>query len=303
MRRATTIAAAIAVMASAAACGGATASTAATAAQAAPAAEGRELPLPAVPAELTRPADRADFVAARFWQGLDFASARAADTTFMEQNFVNFLSVLPHASSDSVRAAAVAALLARASTAPAALSLIGWLAEVYLNSTDSPMYSEGAYIDFLRTMAVSEAVEPAMRERYAAQLADMAVNRPGDRAADFPYEAADGSSATLLQLAAAHDSTLMVLYDPDCRDCHVLIDSLSRDADMRRAVASGAMAVVAMYPYGDTDLWRATVAELPQWWTAARALRPIDDDGTYYIPRTPRTYLLDRSGRIVSLRE
>lgn len=265
----------------------------------------RELPLPQVPPSLTRPADRADYVARHFWEAMDFdaPAAGATDTTFMEQNFVNFMSVLPHTSADSVADSAISRLLDRAGVNPQALALVGWLAEIYLNSTDSPMYSEGSYMAFLRRLSVSKAVEPAMRERYAAQLADMAGNRPGDVAVDFPYESADGAAGTLLALAAAHDSTLMVLYDPDCHDCHELIDALSRDERLRSAAAGGSMAVVAMYPYDDVELWRATAGELPGWWTVARATAPIDEEGIYYIPRTPRSYLLDRAGRIVRLRE
>lgn len=265
----------------------------------------RELPLPQVPATLTRPADRADYLLTRFWDSLDFADTDAGgrDTAFMEQNFVNFASIMPHASADSTRRRAVASLLDRAAADPSAFNLVVWLAEVYLNSTDSPMYSEEAYIMFLRQLTENAHVDAAMRQRYEAQLAEMAANRPGDIATDLPLIVANGSATTLLELAAAHDSTLIVMYDPDCHDCHTLIESLSGDANLRRAVDDGSMAIVAMYPYSDTELWSATVGELPSWWTVARSEIDIDEAGIYYIPRTPRTYLLDRAGRIVRLRE
>ena len=74
----------------------------------------------------------------------------------MEQSFVDFLSVMPHASSDSVRDMAVGNMLSRAASDSLALDLTGWLAETYLNSTDSPMYSEGTYIMFLDRLAFSD---------------------------------------------------------------------------------------------------------------------------------------------------
>lgn len=266
---------------------------------------GREFPLPEVPSSLTKPAERADYLLTRFWDGIDFSGKDSCvrDTAFMEQSFVDFLNVMPHASSDSVRDMAVGNMLSRAASDSLALDLTGWLAETYLNSTDSPMYSEGTYIMFLDRLAFSDNIDEAMHERYLAQLRDIDCNRPGVVAADFTYTDIEGHSSTLLELAAAHDSTLLVFYDPDCHDCHALIDSLNHDEALCGAVGAGAMAVMALYPYDDTDLWRSTAGELPAGWIVAQSTSAIEDEGMYYLPRTPRTYLLDRSGRILRIRE
>ncbi|WP_295729166.1 DUF5106 domain-containing protein [uncultured Muribaculum sp.] len=265
----------------------------------------RELPQPNVPELLPGSADSTDYVLVRFWDALDFAdpASGSRDTAFIERGFLRFAGMLRQASSDSVRAAAVDTLLRRASADSLALDLLSWVAEANLNATDSPSYSEGAYIMFLKWLAQSSSIDPAMRERYAAQLSDMDRNRPGDIAADFSYTSLNGTSSTLLSLVAAHDSTLVVLYDPDCGDCHVLIDLLGADTLLRDAVDSGTMAVMALYPYDDTELWRRTAGDIPSWWITARTDSPIEDEGTYYLPRTPRTYLLDRSGRILRVRE
>lgn len=58
----------------------------------------RELPLPEVPALLTAPEERAAYVLEHFWDGMDFRDTlRSRDRLFMEQCFVNFLSLFPHA--------------------------------------------------------------------------------------------------------------------------------------------------------------------------------------------------------------
>ncbi len=55
-----------------------------------------ELPLPAVPAEMTVPADRAGYILLHFWDAMDFDDAdRSLDRDFMGQNMANFLSVFP----------------------------------------------------------------------------------------------------------------------------------------------------------------------------------------------------------------
>ena len=58
----------------------------------------RELPLPEVPAGMTAPEERASYILSRFWDGMDFTDTlRSHNRPFMEQNFVNFLSLFPHA--------------------------------------------------------------------------------------------------------------------------------------------------------------------------------------------------------------
>ena len=74
--------------------------------------------MPEVPSSLTKPAERADYLLTRFWDGIDFSGKDSCvrDTAFMEQSFVDFLSVMPHASSDSVRDMAVGNMLSRAAS-------------------------------------------------------------------------------------------------------------------------------------------------------------------------------------------
>ena len=65
-----------------------------------------ELPLPAVPAEMTVPTDRAGYILLHFWDAMDFDDAdRSLDRDFMGQNMANFLSVFPHARESDRRAA------------------------------------------------------------------------------------------------------------------------------------------------------------------------------------------------------
>ncbi len=263
-----------------------------------------ELALPELPVELKSPAERASYLLLHFWDNMDFSNPASGcrDTAYMEQNFANFIDVMPHAPSDSVRAEAVGMLLDKAAGDPEAFDLLTWIAETYLNSTDSPMYSESLYMLFLKSLSVCGSLDEVMRERYGAQLADLNRNRPGQIAADFIF-VSPGDSSSLHAVAAAHDSTLVVIYDPDCHDCHTLIDRLKQDEVIHDAVTSGSMAVMALYPYDDTELWTRTISDLPDWWIVARGEGSVSLEDLYYIPRTPRTYLLDRDARIVRVTE
>ena len=75
----------------------------------------QELPLPAVPDTIRQPQERAAYVMQHFWDALDFSDTlRSCSRPFMEQQVVNFLSLLPHAAPDAA-ACAFDSLYARAS--------------------------------------------------------------------------------------------------------------------------------------------------------------------------------------------
>ena len=60
--------------------------------------------------------ERAAYVLAHFWDSMDFSdTSRSLDTAFMEQNFANFASLLPHVDADAVSAAAESVLKKAAS--------------------------------------------------------------------------------------------------------------------------------------------------------------------------------------------
>ena len=112
----------------------------------------RELPLPEVPALLTAPEERAAYVLEHFWDGMDFRDTlRSRDRLFMEQCFVNFLSLFPHALPQSLPSP-VGRLLQRAAVDSVAFRLVNSLAEHYLDDPNSHMRNEEHYILFLEAL-------------------------------------------------------------------------------------------------------------------------------------------------------
>lgn len=112
----------------------------------------RELPLPEVPALFTAPEERAAYVLEHFWDGMDFRDTlRSRDRLFMEQCFVNFLSLFPHALPQSLPSP-VGRLLQRAAVDSVAFRLVNSLAEHYLDDPNSPMRNEEHYILFLEAL-------------------------------------------------------------------------------------------------------------------------------------------------------
>lgn len=157
----------------------------------------RELPLPEVPALLTAPEERAAYVLEHFWDGMDFRDTlRSRDRLFMEQCFVNFLSLFPHALPQSLPSP-VGRLLQRAAVDSVAFRLVNSLAEHYLDDPNSPMRNEEHYILFLEALLSLPGLPEAERIRPAYRLETTRKNRPGTIAADFAYTDHRGKRQTL----------------------------------------------------------------------------------------------------------
>ena len=108
-----------------------------------------DFPYPSVPAELTTPQERADYVVRHYWDNINFQDTTLIHRPGMiEQGFVNFIDLLPHLGK---------------------LELVGWqvftekalgknatydnylkrLAERYLYTATSPMRNDSLYCHLL----------------------------------------------------------------------------------------------------------------------------------------------------------
>lgn len=171
--------------------------------------------LPDVPAALTEPAERADYLALHYWDRFDFV-----DTTLVrrpeitEQAFADFVCILPYAPRAG---AAVDSLFARAEVAKGMFCHFMELGDKYLDEPASPLYNEVLYALFLRAQLDSPLLEEVEKIGPRTRLAVMSKNRPGDRAEDFTFRCRDGSCGRLSEIGAEY--TLLYFNAPDCADC------------------------------------------------------------------------------------
>ncbi len=106
------------------------------------------LVLPSIPSTISEPEDKAGFIAIHFWDNLDFSDEeKVSDIRFMEQNFVDYLSIFPAVMATD-RQAAFDVLMSRSAVSPSARAMIVSFGEKYLNHPDSPMKNSEYYTDF-----------------------------------------------------------------------------------------------------------------------------------------------------------
>jgi len=257
----------------------------------------RMLQMPQVPSSLTKPEDRAAYIAERFWDNMDFAdSTLLADKTFMEQQFANFIFMLT-LSNDSIRNNSVKICLTKArGTSIHAYDTILKLADDYLATPWSPDYNDELYLPFMDFAArQNDSYAIVAKSRHENLL----KNRLGTAPADFIFTQRDGKERKLSDLLGKGVSTLLILYDPTCDDCHELIRKIVTNQTISRNISNGKLNVVAIYAGEDIDEWRRDAKTFhPDWTVGYDSSRKIEEEELYSIIYTPSTYLINGQGII-----
>lgn len=257
--------------------------------------------LPEIPDSIRIPSQRADYLITHYWDKLDFNDTlRSHDRPLMEQSFVNFLSILPHASSDTIIEDGFRILIDRSHADRKAFSIVTGLAEEYLNDPHSPMYSEDHFICYLQGMADCQVLTFAQYERVEDRLALVKKNRTGSIAADFSFLKPDGSKSSLKESLPSGDAKLLLIFfDPECDNCENVMTKISSDPDLKRQLEDGALKILAIYSGDNINAWRRKASSLPSQWIVGINDGDVDDGELYYLPSMPTVYLLDSRGTVV----
>lgn len=256
-----------------------------------------ELPLPEVPSALTTPEERAEYIISRFWDGMDFADTlRSRNRQFMEQNFVNFLSLFPHARKESLPPH-IGRLLKRAAVDSEVFDLVNDIAERYLDDPNSPMRCEEYYILFLEELLRLPGLSEYDRMSPASRLETVKKNRPRTVATDFSYTDRNGNRRTLH--GTRGKQLLLLFYDPACSHCSEILNALHENPLLAELIFKKELTVLAVYTEGDRKLWDETKNSMPQEWIVAIDDSRIVECELYSLPAMPVIYLLDAKKKVI----
>lgn len=240
-----------------------------------------DFPYPSVPAELTAPQERADYVVRHYWDNINIQDTTLIHRPGMiEQGFVNFIDLLPRLGK---------------------LELVGWqvftekalgknatydnylkeLAERYLYTATSPMRNDTLYCHLLAAINQMPTTSEEEREKNNFLITQLGKNKVGDVATDFEYSDEKGNKHQLHDVAA--DYTLLYMYDPDCETCQQVEEEMKKEPLLQQAAAptgnqqaTAHIAIVRVNAMARKDLWKS-----------------------YYFRTFPTLYLLNKSKRVV----
>ena len=258
---------------------------------------GVEFPYPQIPVMMTEPQQRATYLLMHYWDNVDFKDMKlVANDDFMEQGFVNYLSVLPIVDAQTAERS-VEAMMKRAEVNGVAYKKLVNIAEKYLFEPNSPMVSDEMYIMFLNQVLKTSVLSKVEKARFEYQHRVVMKNRVGSVATDFVYIDKDGKSGSLHTLKA--EETLLIFYDPDCDNCAEIIEKLKYDRVLNNKIMSGKLRVLAVYAEDNVDLWKKELPKMPTNWTVCRSVSKIKPLGLYILRAMPAIYLLDKDKKVI----
>ncbi len=258
----------------------------------------KELALPDVPKSITSPKDRAEYILLNFWNDMNFKDTLYShNMDFMERNFVNFLSLFPHAQLDALHPA-TKKLLQASLKDEKAFDIIQDLAEKYLADAGSPQRNEDFYIVFLQETLNLKKLSKDKKMRPEAQLKIVMKNRPGDKATNFSYLTRQGEHSTLNN-TPAKNFLLLIFYDPECSHCTDILEDLNHSSIINQLFESGELTILAVYTEGKKDIWDKNKESMPKNWIVSIDESNIVDNSLYDLPAMPIIYLLDSNKKVI----
>lgn len=264
--------------------------------------QAQDFALPRPPKDMKSIPQRAGYVVEHYWDNADLDELAKAfletaperksgdSDPELEQAFVNYLSVFPLTESDSLCAVCASRLMYRAdSLGEAAVSAILDLAEKYLFNADSPMIQEEYFRGFADAADSCRNVPAAQLSKLPFWYIAMDSNRKGHEIEHFSFETEDG---TMLDFNDVEGERLLLLYDPDCKDCNRLIEELSaKELDC---------VVVAVALNTTRERFRSHAQSLPALWVKGWDCEGMINGGAFMIRHFPDLYLVDDSGVILA---
>ena len=272
------------------------------------------LPFPDVapPAMIEDVADRVEYMAVRWWDGItDPAREYPCDTSLVsgvslgevEQKFSNWVNILGMVDM-SVAGKSLNRLYDRAAacekkdTASNVFETFTDLVVKYLYDPNSPFRNEDHYAFYASRLATSEFVDDVLKEKYAREASLAALNKVGAKAADFRFADARGRIHTLYGIKS--ELTLLFFSNPGCTACKGIIDVLNGDPVISKLIESGIMSVLNIYIDEDLEAWRSYMPIYPEkWYNGFDPDFVIRGDRLYNIRAIPSLYLLGRDKTVI----
>lgn len=270
----------------------------------------RQFPMPSVPGVMSDPSERAEYIAAHFWDAFaDTATAWKNDslhiagvrTEEMEQQLANFLFTLDNVPVKTAREDVEKFYAQILSFAPKDTSVFGRvvrLAQRYFYDPNSPLRNEDYYGALAAKLASCPLYGPEKQGVFAYEARMCSLNMTGTPAADFSWSDRNGRMHRLYDIKAEY--TLLFFSNPGCEACKDIIEALSSNSNVASLIITGRLAVVNVYIDEDVAAWYAYMSFYPtSWYNGYDPNLVIREDVLYNIRAIPSLYLLDSQKRVI----
>ncbi|MBR5836468.1 MAG: DUF5106 domain-containing protein [Bacteroidales bacterium] len=272
------------------------------------------LPFPdiTIPAMIQTQQDAANYYAEHFWDNITAADrAYPCDSLLVsgvskedvEQKFANWLSILDmvelRTSEKAIKSLCDKIFACeRKDSSSNVFETFASLADKYIYDPNSPMRNEEHYLHFASRLASYEGFDELEKDRFRHQAEGCAVNRIGQKAADFTFTDKRGKVHSLHGVNAPY--TLLFFSNPDCDACLNIINMLKDEPKVMAMVEDGFLAVLNIYIDEDIQSWIDYMPVYPEnWYNGFDQDLVIRNEGLYSVRAIPSLYLLDNEKRVI----
>lgn len=250
-------------------------------------------PLPQIPATITQPEERLDYLLNHYWDNYQFNDTTQVNKDLGEQGFADFLNVLGYGN-DSLIDKATKLFYNHAFSNSWGKKHYSEMINHYLDNPNSPLRNDAIYVHFLRNIRPYYANDAAARQRYTFKLTQAKKNLPGQPATDFTYAERNGQQGKMSDIQAKF--TLLFFHDPDCENCKRIMPLAVQESLLQRQDVK----VLVIYADKDYDAWEKDIRSFPANWIDAYSPNgEILQKLLYFVPATPSFYLLDAEKKVI----
>ncbi len=259
--------------------------------------------LPDIPKEITIAEERMKYLALHYWERFDFADEKLIQKPqITEQAFVDYINILNYLD-EADAYASIDKTLQQSGASEKMYAHFASLLDKYYNGPNSPFFNAKYYKEALKYITKSKLMTDLERSRYNFQLKMMNKNNVGEKAANFSFTLADGSTKKLHDLKS--DYIILMFTDPDCGNCNATVNKMKESAELANAMKRNSyykqmLIVVNIYPGNDYELWKSHLDFYPkEWITGYDKNLQIPNNQLYNIQAFPTFYLLDKDKKVI----
>ncbi len=224
---------------------------------------------------------RCDFIISRYWQRCKFDYAMLHRDKFNEA-FGEWVTIMPHASADTVHAAIDKLIGLFEKKGPETLALAE-MARNWLYSDTARFRSYEIYMPFAKAASMHKKIKKEEKALYAADDKRMSASSVGAVVPGVETFLPDGSKSNLDMIKGG--SVLLFFNEPDNIDCSIARIKLSSDRNVRELVDRGELTVVCIHPSAPDDNWKAAAESLPEKWHKVAMPETEDYFDIRYMPQ------------------
>lgn len=261
---------------------------------------GHKFVMVSIPDDISLPIDRANYLASHYWDNFDFS-----DTTYihlpnqMEQAFVDYIEVLPHADKKIAYESEISMLKkAEQEKSGRMYTYVISLLKKYLYDPNSPLRNEEYYIPVVDYIINDKKSSEVDKERMKFDREMMDKNRIGTTASDITYTLASGKTGKLSDINSPY--TLLMFYNPDCHACEEIISYIKFSPVINKAQEERILSVFTFYPDKDLQIWKKHLPDIPvSWINGYDKNQTIENKKVYDLKAIPTLYLLDKDKKVL----